>query len=101
LLVDEGTLSEGADKLKEALGDEPFIEVNPVDAERLHIEDGARVRVATEQGSAELPARVTADIAPGAAFVPWNQPGFAANALLNGRRHAAATLEAVGAEVSA
>jgi NADH-quinone oxidoreductase subunit G len=101
LLVDEGTLSEGADKLKEALGDEPFIELNPVDAERLHIEDGARVRVTTEQGSAELPARVTADIAPGAAFVPWNQPGFAANALLNGRRHAAATLEAVGAEVPA
>ena len=33
----------------------------------------------TAAGEAELPVRVTEHVAEGAVFVPFNQPGFAAN----------------------
>jgi NADH-quinone oxidoreductase subunit G len=85
LLVDEGRLLEGAGELKGALEDDPFVEVNPEDAEKLRLADGARARLTTEAGTAEVPVRVTPHVAPGALFVPFNQPGLAANALLSGR----------------
>ena len=94
LLVDEGTLSRGAEGLKAALEDDPFVEVHPEDAGRLGLADGARATVRTQGGQATLPVRVTDHIARGSAFVPFNQPGFAANTLLSGRFTALATLEA-------
>jgi hypothetical protein len=39
---------------------------------------------------------VTDAVAVGSVFVPWNQPGFAANSLLSGRTTAAVTLEPAG-----
>lgn len=95
LLVDEGRLSEGADELKAALGEEAFLEVHPKDAERLGLADGGRAIVRTEAGEATLPARVIEHIAEGSAFVPFNQPGFAANTILSGRFTIRAVLEAV------
>jgi predicted molibdopterin-dependent oxidoreductase YjgC len=53
------------------------------------------VLVRTPAGEAELPARVTSDVARGAVFVPFNQPGFAANTLLSGSFTTTATLEPV------
>ncbi|HEX2030599.1 MAG TPA: NADH-quinone oxidoreductase subunit G [Actinomycetota bacterium] len=97
LLVDEGRLSVHADELKAALEDEAFVEVHPDEAARLGLEDGGRALVRTEAGEAELPVRVSDGILPGAAFVPFNQPGLRANRLLRGRLRAAATLEPVGA----
>jgi NADH-quinone oxidoreductase subunit G len=97
LLVDEGKLSVGADRLKEALEEQPFVELHRADAERLGLEDGARVRLRTPAGEAELPVRVTEGIAPGCAFVPYNQPGLAANTLLSGSLTTTATLESVAA----
>jgi NADH-quinone oxidoreductase subunit G len=97
LLVDDGRLSDRADELKAALQEDPFVEVHPEDARSLGLEDGATVRVRTAAGEADLPLRVTAAVARGAAFVPYNQPGFAANALLSGSFHAAARIEAAGA----
>jgi NADH-quinone oxidoreductase subunit G len=94
LLVDEGALSEGADELKAALEEPAFIEVHPSDAERLELGDGASVRVKTEAGEAVLPVRVTPHVAEGSVFVPYNQPGFAANTLLSGLFVTVATLEA-------
>jgi hypothetical protein len=38
--------------------------------------------------------RVTAHVAPGAAFIPFNQPGLAANTLLSGAFTASAKIEA-------
>jgi NADH-quinone oxidoreductase subunit G len=84
LLVDEGRLSNGADELRSALGESAFAELNPEDAEKRGVLDGGRVRVRTDAGEAELPVRVTPEIAPGTVFVPFNQPGFAANTLLSG-----------------
>jgi predicted molibdopterin-dependent oxidoreductase YjgC len=101
LLVDEGRLSEGADALKEALEEQPFVEVHPADAERLGLVDGAAARVRTEAGQAELPVRITESIARGAVFVPYNQPGFAANTILSGSLIAPATLEPVEAREEA
>jgi NADH-quinone oxidoreductase subunit G len=95
LLVDEGRLSVDADELKAALGEDPFVEVHPGDAETLGLEDGARAVVRTEAGEAELSVRVTDGIAPGAAFVPWNQPGLRANALFRGSQRIAATVEPI------
>jgi NADH-quinone oxidoreductase subunit G len=101
LLVDEGRLSVDAGELKEALEEPAFVELNPADAERLGIADGGTVRVKTERGETELPARVTDGIAEGAVFVPWNQPGLRANTLLAGSLTTAVTLEPVGAPAMA
>jgi NADH-quinone oxidoreductase subunit G len=95
LLVDEGRLSEGADELKAALADEPFVEVHPDDAARAGIADGAPVVVKTSASESTLPARVTDHVAKGSIFVPFNQAGFAANVLLEGAFSIAATIEPV------
>jgi predicted molibdopterin-dependent oxidoreductase YjgC len=94
LLVDEGRLSVGADELKAALGEEAFVEVHPDDADKHGVSDGGRATVRTDAGEAELPVRVTEHIAQGALFVPFNQPGLAANRLLAGSFTISATLEA-------
>jgi NADH-quinone oxidoreductase subunit G len=84
LLVDEGRQSIEAEELKAALEEEAFLEVHPDDAARLGLADGEPARVRTERGEAELLVRVTDAVAPGAAFVPWNQPGLRANGLFAG-----------------
>ena len=93
LLVDEGLLSERAPELKAALEEEPFLEVHPDDAAKRKVVDGELARVRTDAGEAVLPVRVTEHVAQGAVFVPFNQPGLAANTLLSGRFTAAATVE--------
>ena len=98
LLVDEGRLSERADELKAALGEEPFVELHPDDADARGIVDGGRVLVRTAAGEAELPARVTDHVAKGAAFIPFNQSGFAANTILAGSFTIVAALEPVATE---
>jgi NADH-quinone oxidoreductase subunit G len=97
LLIDEGRLSERADELKAALADPPFAEIHPADAARADVIDGAAVRLTTAAGEATLPARVTEHVAEGAVFVPFNQAGFAANTLLQGRFSIAATIQPVEA----
>jgi predicted molibdopterin-dependent oxidoreductase YjgC len=96
LLVDEGRLSERALELKEALEEPAFVEVHPRDAGRLGLADGARAVIATEAGEAVLPVRVTERVVGGAVFVPFNQPGLAANTLLSGAFTAPATLTPAG-----
>ncbi len=49
---------------------QPFVEINPADAEALGIADGAAVTVASPKGELKLTARVTDDIRPGCVFVP-------------------------------
>jgi NADH-quinone oxidoreductase subunit G len=98
LLVDEGRLSEGAAELKAALEDGAFVELHPEDADKRGLADGAPVRLRTDAGEAELPCRVTEEIAAGSVFVPFNQPGLAANALLGGGFVEPVVVEAAGAE---
>jgi predicted molibdopterin-dependent oxidoreductase YjgC len=93
LLVDAGRLLQGADELKATQQADAFVEVNPEDAAALGVEDGASVKVKTAAGSATLPVRVTDNVAKGAVFVPFNQPGLAANALLDGEFSVPVALE--------
>ena len=85
LLVDEGRMSEGADELKATLAEPAFAEMHPSDAGAHGLADGLGVRLRTAAGEAVVPLRVTEHIAPGTVFVPFNQPGLAANTLLSGR----------------
>ena len=96
LLVDEGRLSERAAELKDALEEPAFVEVHPRDAGRIGLAEGARAVISTEAGEAVLPVRVTERVVGGAAFVPFNQPGLAANTLLSGAFTAVATLAPAG-----
>ncbi|GIU97331.1 MAG: NADH-quinone oxidoreductase subunit G [Actinomycetota bacterium] len=84
LLVDEGRLSARADELKAALQDPAFVEVHPDDAARLGLAEGAAALVTTEAGRAEVPVRLNEHLAPGTAFVPFNNPGLVAGTLLAG-----------------
>jgi hypothetical protein len=54
--------------------------------------------VTTDAGQAVLEVRVTEHIAQGAAFVPFNQPGLAANELLSGSFTTAVRIEPSVAE---
>ena len=96
LLVDEGRQLWGAERLKRALEEPAFAEVHPDDAAARDLGDGSSARLRTQAGEATLPVRVTDAVAPGSVFVPWNQPGLAANALLSGRPTAAVTLDPAG-----
>ena len=94
--MDEGRLSGGADELKDALEDPAFAEMHPVDAEKRGLVDGVQVRLTTAAGDATVPLRITEHVAAGSVFVPFNQPGLAANTLLSGRSTASVSVEAVG-----
>jgi NADH-quinone oxidoreductase subunit G len=94
LLIDEGRLTEDADELKQALEEPAFAELHPDDAASLGLADGVPVVLRTAAGAATLPLRVTTHIAPGTVFVPWNQPGCAANTLLMGALTADVAIEA-------
>lgn len=52
----------------------PFVEVHPLDADRLGVIDGDSVEVASRRGRAVLPAVVTDRVLPGSCFAPfhWN-----------------------------
>ncbi|HWC31970.1 MAG TPA: molybdopterin-dependent oxidoreductase, partial [Actinomycetota bacterium] len=94
LLVDEGRLSVDADELKAALEEQPFVEVHPEDAERLALGDGVKAVLRNGMGEATLPVRVSDGVAPGSAFVPWNQPGFRANEMFERGFTTSVTVEA-------
>ena len=49
---------------------EPFVEINPADAEALGIADQDAVTVSSARDSLELRARVSDDVRPGCVFVP-------------------------------
>jgi ferredoxin-nitrate reductase len=51
---------------------EPYIELHPIDAERLHIADGALVQVTSRRGTIRLAARLVASLRPGMVFIPFH-----------------------------
>jgi predicted molibdopterin-dependent oxidoreductase YjgC len=97
LLIDDGRMARDVPELHAALGDPPVVEVHPDDAVAHGLADGLGARLRTAAGEAVLPVRVTARIARGTVFVPFNQPGFAANILLSGEFVTTVELEAVEA----
>jgi ferredoxin-nitrate reductase len=51
---------------------EPFIEVNPADAERLGLEEGTLVQISSRRGTVQLPARLREGVSPGMVFMPFH-----------------------------
>jgi len=98
LLIDEGRLSEHTPELKAALQEPAFAEIHPQTAAAANLDDAEEILVRTNQGSARLPVRISDGVAPGVVFVPFNQPGLAANTLLGGTWTEPAAIEAVAAD---
>lgn len=66
-----------------ALSPESFIEINPVTAKTLGIEDGSKVRVSSRRGETMTVAKVTRKIKEGVLFMPFHFSEGAANMLTN------------------
>ncbi|HLA04879.1 MAG TPA: molybdopterin-dependent oxidoreductase, partial [Syntrophales bacterium] len=62
---------------------EPFLEINPADAERFGIKDGEKVMVETLRGSVGIKAKVTKDIMPGVVHMMHGWDESNANVLTN------------------
>jgi len=62
---------------------EPYVEINTLDAERLGIEGGDRVKVRSRRGEITLRALVTDRIKGGVLFIPFHFKEAAANVLTN------------------
>ena len=80
-----GTMTRRSDGLNE-LVPAGFAEVNPADARRLGVVDGATIVVETRRGRIDVPAYVTDRVREGVVFVPfhfWESP---ANRLTNTAR---------------
>lgn len=77
-----GTMTRRSEKLEQE-APEPYVELHPGDAERIGLEDGERVRVASRRGEIELAARITSRIHPGVVFIPFHYAEAAANELTN------------------
>lgn len=52
-----------------------FVEINPLDAENLHIEEDEKVFVSTRRGEIKAKAVITRKILPGVVFLPCHFPG--------------------------
>jgi NADH-quinone oxidoreductase subunit G len=82
LLLDAASMLARADDLNRATLP-AFVELHPDDAARLGLSDGAAVELDFgDDRTARLPARVSATVAPGCAFVPANQPDLPLGELL-------------------
>jgi formate dehydrogenase alpha subunit len=62
---------------------EGHVEVNPVDAMEMGVEDGEKVRVASRRGKIEIPVQVTPRSPQGTIFIPFHFFEAAANRLTN------------------
>jgi formate dehydrogenase major subunit len=58
-----------------------FIEINPADADKLGVEQGGRMKVASRRGEIETEARVTERVPEGVLFMPFHFADGPANAL--------------------
>jgi formate dehydrogenase major subunit len=65
------------------LAPDPFVELNPSDAERLGLKEGAPVLVQSPHGRLELTLRVSDDTSAGCAFVPRGYNKAPVNRLLS------------------
>jgi NADH-quinone oxidoreductase subunit G len=69
LLLEPGTMLAGADDLL-ATALEPYVAINPTDAQAAELVDGDEVELTGATGSVRLPARVGHDVVPGVVVVP-------------------------------
>ncbi len=60
---------------------EAYIEINPIDSEKLCIKDGEKIKVSSRRGSIDIKARVTQRVGIGLVFIPMHYREAAANIL--------------------
>ena len=60
-----------------------YVEVNPVDAQRLKLNEGEMVKVKTRRGEIRLQVRISTQPKPGVIFIPFHFKEAAANILTN------------------
>ncbi len=77
-----GTMTRRSQVLEES-APSPYVEMNPADAEALHLEDGEIVRASSRRGRITLPVRITERVYKGMVFMPFHYKEAAANLLTN------------------
>jgi len=60
-----------------------YVEINPADAKRLNIKDGAITRVSSRRGSIKLEANISSSVSEGTIFIPMHYAEASANILTN------------------
>jgi len=58
--------------------------VNPADAEKLGLAEGAAIKVRNEHGAIALAVKLDANVKPGTVWIPASLAGAPVGALLNG-----------------
>ncbi len=77
-----GTMTRRSEKLVREVS-EAYMELNPLDAERLGLTDSAWVEVASRRGVVKLKAQVTGRVPEGVVFIPFHFAEAPANVLTN------------------
>ena len=77
-----GTLTRRSPSLNELLS-EGYVEVNPIDAKKLGISEGDKVKVESRRGEIAIKARVSEIVPKDIVFIPFHFREAAANALTN------------------
>jgi len=75
-----GSMSRRSPKLEQE-APEPYVEINPSDAEKIGLNGAKKVKVSSRRGSIEVAVRLTDRIKPGVVFIPFHYAEAAANAL--------------------
>jgi len=60
-----------------------YVEINPIDAEKLGIKQGSRVKISSRRGQIETQVLVTEKVKQGCVFIPFHFREAAANILTN------------------
>jgi formate dehydrogenase alpha subunit len=60
-----------------------YVDINPVDAEKIDVKDGDLVVLSSRRGDIEAPARLTRSVAPGTLFLPIHFGEVPTNVLTN------------------
>lgn len=80
-----GTMTQRTGALEVAYAEE-YLEVNCVDAEKLGLCDGDKVKVTSRRGQVEVKVRVSDKVTPGLVFTSFHYPAVAINQLTNSAR---------------
>ncbi len=75
-----GSMTRRSPKLEQE-APEPYVEINPSDAEKIGLNGAKKVRVSSRRGSIEVAVRLTERIKPGVVFIPFHYAEAAANVL--------------------
>ncbi len=92
VLYDGGTLFWLTEPMR-TMAAGPMVAVNPADAARMNLAEGAAVAVRSPEGSLSLAVKFDVRVAPGTAWIPESLPGAPVGTLLNGSSHQRVRIE--------